>query len=167
MGPRLALIRVALIAALVLSATAPNAALAANPEEGLHAGRLTRSRVIEMVFGVPINADGIAGPPLSTPTGDDDAFTGDDDSDGASETEGTDDGTDDANGTTESTTTSSNNDYGESGDGNTDYGNADPSNGGLTSNTKSTVGTQTLLDIIIGIIFGQDRPWDDKKGRRQ
>jgi len=26
---------------------------------------------------------------------------------------------------------------------------------------------QTLLQIIIGIIFGQDRPWDETQGKRQ
>ncbi len=164
MGPRLALIRLALCAALVMSAVAPTAAQAANPEEGLHEGRLSRTRILEMVFGVPLNADGIAGPGTSTPTADDDGVTDDGDQDGAGE----DEGAADPDAGTESTTTSTNTDYGESGDdGNGAYRGGDYSNGGLTSNAESSVGTQTLLDIIIGIIFGQDRPWDDEKRRRK
>jgi hypothetical protein len=38
-----------------------------------------------------------------------------------------------------------------------------------TSNTTTKTGSKgvsarTLLEIIIGIIFGQDRPWDEKRG---
>ena len=36
-----------------------------------------------------------------------------------------------------------------------------------SAETTNSPSIQTLLQIIIGIIFGQDRPWDETQGKRQ
>ncbi|MCO4771399.1 MAG: hypothetical protein KDA24_15295 [Deltaproteobacteria bacterium] len=146
MRSRLALTCCALLLATLLPATA----MADGSDEGIsrYSTLFRASTVGQMLLGVPISADGIAGPEAG--------FGGEDD-DNADGADGGADG--DGAGTDTSAPASTNSDE------NGGYRTGNSNNESLNNSTGGAVSDQTLLDIIIGIIFGQDRPWESSEKR--
>jgi|GEM_PF-4897402 len=132
--------------ALVAACFLPASAFADGSNQGISrlSTLLEHTGVADLVYGVPVQTDGLTGPDSA-----DSGFAGDDDGDGA-----TDAGTTDESEAPPSST--------ESG------GYEDASNAGLNSSASdSEITALSLLQIIIGIIFGQDRPWDDENRQKR
>ena len=148
--------RLALITAITLLTVtfSPLSASAANPESesvSWYAGLIRATGLGDLIYGVPVSADGFTGG--AEPGAPDEEGGADGDADGTSD-ESDDSGNQGENADTSVPNRGSN-------EGVTT--NADPPNANTSLNTGGKVSRRTLLSIIIGIIFGQDRPFESEK----